>query len=201
MDITDNNNENERNEENLFDGDFIKFLENQNNKISASVKKDEDKKLKRNNSFDNLKEESYPKTELNKKNTFKTQKKKEKEKSNENVKNINFIQKKTSRKIDDNKKKKKNTEFKTKTEINDYQAIKEKNKNFFDNYSGYQDQDITDNFINIYEESGEPEGTPNLYEDFDANVEVNQHKQAYECKTNADNSEMLNMFISSELNK
>ena len=38
MDITDNNNENERNEENLFDGDFIKFLENQNNKISASVK-------------------------------------------------------------------------------------------------------------------------------------------------------------------
>ena len=201
MDITDNNNENERNEENLFDGDFIKFLENQNNKISASVKKDEDKKLKRNNSFDNLKEESYPKTELNKKNTFKTHKKKEKEKSNENVKNIIFMQKKTSRKIDDNKKKKKNTEFKTKTEINDYQAIKEKNKNFFDNYSGYQDQDITDNFINIYEESGEPEGTPNLYEDFDANVEVNQHKQAYECKTNADNSEMLNMFISSELNK
>ena len=201
MDITDNNNENERNEENLFDGDFLKFLENQNNKISASVKKDEDKKLKRNNSFDNLEEESYPRTELNKKNTFKTNKKKEKEKSNENVKNINFIQKKTSRKIDDNKKKKKNTEFKTKTEINDYQAIKEKNKNFFDNYSGYQDQDITDNFINIYEESGEPEGTPNLYEDFDANVEVNQHKQAYECKTNADNSEMLNMFISSELNK
>ena len=201
MDITDNNNENERNEENLFDGDFIKFLENQNNKISASVKKDEDKKLKRNNSFDNLEEESYPKTELNKKNTFKTHKKKEKEKSNENVKNIIFMQKKTSRKIDDNKKKKKNTEFKTKTEINDYQAIKEKNKNFFDNYSGYQDQDITDNFINIYEESGEPEGTPNLYEDFDANVEVNQHKQAYECKTNADNSEMLNMFISSELNK
>ena len=201
MDITDNNNENERNEENLFDGDFIKFLENQNNKISASVKKDEDKKLKRNNSFDNLEEESYPKTELNKKNTFKTHKKKEKEKSNENVKNINFIQKKTSRKIDDIKKKKKNTEFKTKTEINDYQAIKEKNKNFFDNYSGYQDQDITDNFINIYEESGEPEGTPNLYEDFDVNVEVNQHKQAYECKTNADNSEMLNMFISSELNK
>ena len=201
MEITDNNNENERNEENLFDGDFIKFLENQNNKISASVKKDEDKKLKRNNSFDNLEEESYPKTELNKKNTFKTHKKKEKEKSNENVKNIIFMQKKTSRKIDDNKKKKKNTEFKTKTEINDYQAIKEKNKNFFDNYSGYQDQDITDNFINIYEESGEPEGTPNLYEDFDANVEVNQHKQAYECKTNADNSEMLNMFISSELNK
>ena len=201
MDITDNNNENERNEENLFDGDFIKFLENQNNKISASVKKDEDKKLKRSNSFDNLEEESYPKTELNKKNTFKTHKKKEKEKSNENVKNINFIQKKTSRKIDDIKKKKKNTEFKTKTEINDYQAIKEKNKNFFDNYSGYQDQDITDNFINIYEESGEPEGTPNLYEDFDANVEVNQHKQAYECKTNANNSEMLNMFISSEINK
>ena len=201
MDITDNNNENERNEENIFGGDFINFLENQNNKISASVKKDEDKNLKRNNSFDNLEEESYPKTELNKKNTFKTHKKKEKEKSNENVKNINFIQKKTSRKIDDIKKKKKNTEFKTKTEINDYQAIKEKNKNFFDNYSGYQDQDITDNFINIYEESGEPEGTPNLYEDFDANVEVNQHKQAYECKTNADNSEMLNMFISSEINK
>ena len=197
MDITDNN---DRDGDNFFGGDYNSFLENQNNNISVSLKKDDKKDLNRINSFENLGEvEKYSKTELNKKNkTFKTNKKKEKEK--EDVTTISFIKKKTSRKIDENIKKKKNPIFKTKTEINDYEIIKEKNKEDFEEFGGYKD--YGEDYIDVYGgEQDKNEGLSNTLGYFDADVKVNQSKNAYECKTNVDISEGLNMFISSEMNK
>ena len=200
-----NNDNNEQDEENALDRDYFNYLELKNNINSASVKKDDNKNMKRINSFDNLEEEEFhSNTELNKKiikfKVHKT-KEKEKEKTNEDVKEIHFIQKKTSRKFDDFKKKKKNLECKTKTEINDYQNIKEKNQEFFEKYAGYQDLN-EDYYTNImYDNQEKADGFSKTIEDFDAQVNVNQNKHAYECKTNVDESEGLNMFISSEINK
>ena len=75
MEITDNN---DRDGDNFFGGDYNEFLENPNSNISISLKKDEKKDLNRICSFENLKEEEkYSKTELNKmKINFKVQKKK-----------------------------------------------------------------------------------------------------------------------------
>ena len=204
MEETYNNNDNERNEENLFGGDFLKFIENNNN-ISASVKKDENKNINRINSSENLEEEFHSRTELNKKNiNFKKQKKKEKERADEDVKEIQLMHKKTSRKIDDTKKKKKNHECKTKTEINDYQYIKDKQQANFEKFAGYQNmnEDLYNDINDIlYDETEKTEGFSKTLDYFDAQVNVNQNKQAYECKTNVDESEGLNMFISSEINK
>ena len=194
MEITDNN---DRDGDNFFGGDYNAFLENPNSNISISLKKDEKKDLNRICSFENLKEEEkYSKTELNKmKINFKVQKKKEKE----DVTTISFMKKKTSRKLDENIKKKKNPIFKTKTEINDYQTIKEKNKKNLDEFTDYKD--YGEEFIDVYgEEQDKGEGLSNMLGDFDVDVKVNQSKNAYECKTNVDNSERLNMFISSEIN-
>ena len=143
-----------------------------------------------------FKQEKYSKTELNKmKINFKVQKKKEKE----DVTTISFMKKKTSRKLDENIKKKKNPIFKTKTEINDYQTIKEKNKKNLDEFTDYKD--YGEEFIDVYgDEQDKGEGLSNMLGDFDVDVKVNQSKNAYECKTNVDNSERLNMFISSEIN-
>ena len=196
MEITDNN---DRDGDNFFGGDYNAFLENPNSNISISLKKDEKKDLNRICSFENLKEEEkYSKTELNKmKINFKVQKKKEKEK--EDVTTISFMKKKTSRKLDENIKKKKNPIFKTKTEINDYQTIKEKNKKNLDEFTDYKD--YGEEFIDVYgDEQDKGEGLSNMLGDFDVDVKVNQSKNAYECKTNVDNSERLNMFISSEIN-
>ena len=93
-----NNDNNERDEENALDRDYFNYLELKNNINSASVKKDDNKNMKRINSFDNLEEEEFhSNTELNKKiikfKVHKT-KEKEKEKTNEDVKEIHFIQKK-----------------------------------------------------------------------------------------------------------
>ena len=205
--FNDNDNDNERNEENFFDGDYFDYL-NKNNNNSASVKKDEKKNIKRINSFDNLDEEFHSKTELNNKNNkninrkYPKQKEKQKEKINEDVKEIQLTKKKTTRKFDDNKKKKKNHECKTKTEINDYQNIKEKNQDYFEKFAGYQEMNDEDLYSNImYDNQEKTDGFIKTLEDFDAQVNVNQNKHAYECKTNVDESEGLNMFISSEINK
>ena len=63
----DNENDNEGDEKNVFDQDYFKYIENNNFINSASVKKDEDKNMKRINSFENLEEEFHSNTELNKK--------------------------------------------------------------------------------------------------------------------------------------
>ena len=196
----DNENDNERDEKNVFDQDYFKYIENNNFINSASVKKDEDKNMKRINSFENLEEEFHSNTELNKK--IKIKKKKEKENTNEEDKQIKIIQKKTSRKFDNNKKKKKNYESKTKTEINDYQYIKEKNQKKLENFSGFQDfNEEYYNNIMYDDDQDKADGIIKTLDDFDAHVNVNQQKEAYECKTNVDESVGLNMFISSEINK
>ena len=90
---------------------------------------------------------------------------------------------------------------KQKIEINDYQYIKDKHQDNFEKFAGYQDMN-DDPYNNImFDETEKEDGLSKTLDYFDAQVNVNQTKQAYECKTNVDESEGLNMFISSEINK
>ena len=199
MEITDNN----ENEKDIFGEDYNDFINNNNNKNSASVKRDDHINFNRLNSLENDEDEeddkNYSKTELNK-NGIKNKILVKLEKNNENNPNeIRFMNKKTVRKKDEDKKiKKKKSEYiKTRTEI-DKQIMKEKSKINFEELYNYHNNE--ENYINIYEDQNNNlEGLCNTMNEFD--FKVNQQKPAYTYQENSDMQEALDMFITSDVNK
>jgi len=199
MEITDNN----ENEKDIFGEDYNDFINNNNNKNSASVKRDDHINFNRLNSLENDEDEeddkNYSKTELNK-NGIKNKILVKLEKNNENNPHeIRFMNKKTVRKKDEDKKiKKKKSEYiKTRTEI-DKQIMKEKSKINFEELYNYHNNE--ENYINIYEDQNNNlEGLCNTMNEFD--FKVNQQKPAYTYQENSDMQEALDMFITSDVNK
>ena len=199
MEITDNN----ENEKDIFGEDYNDFINNNNNKNSASIKRDDHINFNRLNSLENDEDEeddkNYSKTELNK-NGIKNKILVKLEKNNENNPHeIRFMNKKTVRKKDEDKKiKKKKSEYiKTRTEI-DKQIMKEKSKINFEELYNYHNNE--ENYINIYEDQNNNlEGLCNTMNEFD--FKVNQQKPAYTYQENSDMQEALDMFITSDVNK
>ncbi len=197
--------ENDENDENRFEG-FSEYLDHNNsNNNSNTVKRENQIKNGNNIIFENSDEdeEFHSKTELNhdiKK--IKIEKKKEKK---ENKENKTFIKKKTIRKKEKDdqiiKKKKSGCVSKTNTEI-DYEAIKKKNQQKFDDkyYNNYNN--MNEDYLDMYggnEEGNKPEGLDEMMNDLD-DVDVNQRKPAYTCQNNSNLSQTLNMIITSDVN-
>ena len=197
--------ENDENDENRFEG-FSEYLDHNNsNNNSNTVKRENQIKNGNNIIFENSDEdeEFHSKTELNhdiKK--IKIGKKKEKK---ENKENKTFIKKKTIRKKEKDdqiiKKKKSGCVSKTNTEI-DYEAIKKKNQQKFDDkyYNNYNN--MNEDYLDMYggnEEGNKPEGLDEMMNDLD-DVDVNQRKPAYTCQNNSNLSQTLNMIITSDVN-
>ena len=197
--------ENDENDENIFEG-FSEYLDHNNsNNNSNTVKRENLIKNGNNIIFVNSDEdeEFHSKTELNhdiKK--IKIEKKKEKK---ENKENKTFIKKKTIRKKEKDdqiiKKKKSGFVSKTNTEI-DYEAIKKKNQQKFDDkyYNNYNN--MNEDYLDMYggnEEGNKPEGLDEMMNDLD-DVDVNQRKPAYTCQNNSNLSQTLNMIITSDVN-
>ncbi len=197
--------ENDENDENIFEG-FSDYLNHNNsNNNSNTVKRENLIKNGNNIIFENSDEdeEFHSKTELNhdiKK--IKIEKKKEKK---ENKENKTFIKKKTIRKKEKDdqiiKKKKSGFVSKTNTEI-DYEAIKKKNQQKFDDkyYNHYNN--MNEDYLDMYggnEEGNKPEGLDEMMNDLD-DVDVNQRKPAYTCQNNSNLSQTLNMIITSDVN-
>ena len=197
--------ENDENDENIFEG-FSDYLNHNNsNNNSNTVKRENLIKNGNNIIFENSDEdeEFHSKTELNhdiKK--IKIEKKKEKK---ENKENKTFIKKKTIRKKEKDdqiiKKKKSGCVSKTNTEI-DYEAIKKKNQQKFDDkyYNHYNN--MNEDYLDMYEgneEGNKPEGLDEMMNDLD-DVDVNQRKPAYTCQNNSNLSQTLNMIITSDVN-
>ena len=191
--------ENDENDENIIEG-FSDYLNHNNsNNNSNTVKRENQIKNGNNIIFENSDEdeEFHSKTELNhdiKK--IKIEKKKE---------NKTFIKKKTIRKKEKDdqiiKKKKSGCVSKTNTEI-DYEAIKKKNQQKFDDkyYNNYNN--MNEDYLDMYggnEEGNKPEGLDEMMNDLD-DVDVNQRKPAYTCQNNSNLSQTLNMIITSDVN-
>ena len=197
--------ENDENDENIIAGfdDYLKHNNSNNN--SNTVKRENLIKNGNNIIFENSDEdeEFHSKTELNhdiKK--IKIEKKKEKK---ENKENKTFIKKKTIRKKEKDdqmiKKKKSGCVSKTNTEM-DYEAIKKKNQQKFDDkyYNHYNN--MNEDYLDMYggnEEGNKPEGLDEMMNDLD-DVDVNQRKPAYTCQNNSNLSQTLNMIITSDVN-
>ena len=203
MEITDNDNDNIRNEGDIFGEGYEEFLFNQNKQNSATAKKEDQNKAKKYDIFEDSDEDEdimHPKSELNIENK-KTKVELKQENPNPNPNQKFFIKKKTSRPVEEEKKeKKKNAEFglpKTKTEI-DYKDIKKKNKQNFDNiYNYYNDED---HYINMYNEEKNPEELLNMFDELD-DINSNKKKQSPGTQINNDKPEDLDMIISSLGNK
>ena len=203
MEITDNGNDNIRNEGDIFGEGYEEFLFNQNKQNSATAKKEDQNKAKKYDIFEDSDEDEdnmHPKSELNIENK-KTKVELKQENPNPNPNQKFFIKKKTSRPVEEEKKeKKKNAEFglpKTKTEI-DYKDIKKKNKQNFDNiYNYYNDED---HYINMYNEEKNPEELLNMFDELD-DINSNKKKQSPGTQINNDKPEDLDMIISSLGNK
>ena len=203
MEITDNDNDNIRNEGDIFGEGYEEFLFNQNKQNSATAKKEDQNKAKKYDIFEDSDEDEdnmHPKSELNIENK-KTKVELKQENPNPNPNQKFFIKKKTSRPVEEEKKeKKKNSEFgfpKTKTEI-DYKDIKKKNKQNFDNiYNYYNDED---HYINMYNEEKNPEELLNMFDELD-DINSNKKKQSPGTQINNDKPEDLDMIISSLGNK
>ena len=197
--------ENDENDENIIAGFYEYLNHNNSNNNSNTVKRENLIKNGNNIIFENSDEdeEFHSKTELNhdiKK--IKIGKKKEK---NENKENKTFIKKKTVRKKEKDdqiiKKKKSGCVSKTNTEI-DYEAIKKKNQQKFDDkyYNNYNN--MNEDYLDMYggnEEGNKPEGLDEMMNDLD-DVDVNQRKPAYTCQNNSNLSQTLNMIITSDVN-
>ena len=194
--------ENDENDENIIAG-FRDYLNHNNsNNNSNTVKRENQIKNGNNIIFEKSDEdeEFHSKTELNhdiKK--IKIAKKKE------NKENKIFIKKKTIRKKEKDdqiiKKKKSGCVSKTNTEI-DYEAIKKKNQQKFDDkyYNHYNN--MNEDYLDMYggnEEGNKPEGLDEMMNDLD-DVDVNQRKPAYTCQNNSNLSQTLNMIITSDVN-
>ena len=194
MEITDI--ENQKKEEDFYGEDFEQYLKKEDKINSGTLKNDGQNKNK--NYFEDLDEvDLRSRSELNqeglKKNIIKNE--------NENKSPIIFIKKKTIRKDDDEKKiKKKKQDLanpKTKTELN-YQIIKNKNKQHFEDIYDYYNND--NNYLNIYDEPNHSEDFLDIYDDFD-NVNSNKRKHGYITQLNTDRPENLDMLISNEFDK
>ena len=194
--------ENDENDENIIAG-FSDYLNHNNsNNYSNTVKRENKIKNGNNIIFENSDEdeEFHSKTELNH-----DIKKIKIEKKKENKENKTFIKKKTIRKKEKDdqiiKKKKSGCVSKTNTEI-DYEAIKKKNQQKFDDkyYNNYNN--MNEDYLDMYggnEEGNKPEGLDEMMNDLD-DVDVNQRKPAYTCQNNSNLSQTLNMIITSDVN-
>ena len=194
--------ENDENDENIIAG-FRDYLNHNNsNNNSNTVKRENQIKNGNNIIFENSDEdeEFHSKTELNH-----DIKKIKIEKKKENKENKTFIKKKTIRKKEKDdqmiKKKKSGCVSKTNTEI-DYEAIKKKNQQKFDDkyYNNYNN--MNEDYLDMYggnEEGNKPEGLDEMMNDLD-DVDVNQRKPAYTCQNNSNLSQTLNMIITSDVN-
>ena len=194
--------ENDENDENIIAG-FRDYLNHNNsNNNSNTVKRENLIKNGNNIIFENSDEdeEFHSKTELNH-----DIKKIKIEKKKENKENKTFIKKKTIRKKEKDdqmiKKKKSGCVSKTNTEI-DYEAIKKKNQQKFDDkyYNNYNN--MNEDYLDMYggnEEGNKPEGLDEMMNDLD-DVDVNQRKPAYTCQNNSNLSQTLNMIITSDVN-
>ena len=194
--------ENDENDENIIAG-FSDYLNHNNsNNYSNTVKRENKIKNGNNIIFENSDEdeEFHSKTELNH-----DIKKIKIEKKKENKENKTFIKKKTIRKKEKDdqiiKKKKSGCVSKTNTEI-DYEAIKKKNQQKFDDkyYNHYNN--MNEDYLDMYggnEEGNKPEGLDEMMNDLD-DVDVNQRKPAYTCQNNSNLSQTLNMIITSDVN-
>ena len=194
--------ENDENDEKIFEG-FSDYLNHNNsNNNSNTVKRENQIKNGNNIIFENSDEdeEFHSKTELNH-----DIKKIKIEKKKENKENKTFIKKKTIRKKEKDdqiiKKKKSGFVSKTNTEI-DYEAIKKKNQQKFDDkyYNHYNN--MNEDYLDMYggnEEGNKPEGLDEMMNDLD-DVDVNQRKPAYTCQNNSNLSQTLNMIITSDVN-
>ena len=194
--------ENDENDENIIAG-FSDYLNHNNsNNYSNTVKREN--KIKNGNNIifekSDEDEEFHSKTELNH-----DIKKIKIEKKKENKENKTFIKKKTIRKKEKDdqmiKKKKSGCVSKTNTEI-DYEAIKKKNQQKFDDkyYNHYNN--MNEDYLDMYggnEEGNKPEGLDEMMNDLD-DVDVNQRKPAYTCQNNSNLSQTLNMIITSDVN-
>ena len=194
--------ENDENDENIFEG-FSDYLNHNNsNNNSNTVKRENQIKNGNNIIFEKSDEdeEFHSKTELNH-----DIKKIKIEKKKENKENKTFIKKKTIRKKEKDdqiiKKKKSGCVSKTNTEI-DYEAIKKKNQQKFDDkyYNNYNN--MNEDYLDMYggnEEGNKQEGLDEMMNDLD-DVDVNQRKPAYTCQNNSNLSQTLNMIITSDVN-
>ena len=194
--------ENDENDENIIEG-FSDYLNHNNSKNNSNTVKRENQIKNGNNIiFENSDEdeEFHSKTELNH-----DIKKIKIEKKKENKENKTFIKKKTIRKKEKDdqiiKKKKSGCVSKTNTEI-DYEAIKKKNQQKFDDkyYNNYNN--MNEDYLDMYggnEEGNKPEGLDEMMNDLD-DVDVNQRKPAYTCQNNSNLSQTLNMIITSDVN-
>ena len=194
--------ENDENDENIIEG-FSDYLNHNNSKNNSNTVKRENQIKNGNNIiFENSDEdeEFHSKTELNH-----DIKKIKIEKKKENKENKTFIKKKTIRKKEKDdqiiKKKKSGCVSKTNTEI-DYEAIKKKNQQKFDDkyYNHYNN--MNEDYLDMYggnEEGNKPEGLDEMMNDLD-DVDVNQRKPAYTCQNNSNLSQTLNMIITSDVN-
>ena len=194
--------ENDENDENIIAG-FRDYLNHNNsNNNSNTVKRENQIKNGNNVILENSDEdeEFHSKTELNH-----DIKKIKIEKKKENKENKTFIKKKTIRKKEKDdqiiKKKKSGCVSKTNTEI-DYEAIKKKNQQKFDDkyYNHYNN--MNEDYLDMYEgneEGNKPEGLDEMMNDLD-DVDVNQRKPAYTCQNNSNLSQTLNMLITSDVN-
>ena len=194
--------ENDENDENIIAG-FRDYLNHNNsNNNSNTVKRENQIKNGNNIIFEKSDEdeEFHSKTELNH-----DIKKIKIEKKKEYKENKIFIKKKTIRKKEKDdqiiKKKKSGCVSKTNTEI-DYEAIKKKNQQKFDDkyYNNYNN--MNEDYLDMYggnEEGNKPEGLDEMMNDLD-DVDVNQRKPAYTCQNNSNLSQTLNMIITSDVN-
>ena len=194
--------ENDENEENIIAGFYEYLNHNNSNNNSNTVKRENQIKNGNNIIFEKSDEdeEFHSKTELNH-----DIKKIKIEKKKENKENKTFIKKKTIRKKEKDdqiiKKKKSGCVSKTNTEI-DYEAIKKKNQQKFDDkyYNNYNN--MNEDYLDMYggnEEGNKPEGLDEMMNDLD-DVDVNQRKPAYTCQNNSNLSQTLNMIITSDVN-
>lgn len=194
--------ENDENDENIIEG-FSDYLNHNNSKNNSNTVKRENQIKNGNNIIlenSDEDEEFHSKTELNH-----DIKKIKIEKKKENKENKTFIKKKTIRKKEKDdqiiKKKKSGCVSKTNTEI-DYEAIKKKNQQKFDDkyYNHYNN--MNEDYLDMYggnEEGNKPEGLDEMMNDLD-DVDVNQRKPAYTCQNNSNLSQTLNMIITSDVN-
>ena len=194
--------ENDENDENIIAGFYEYLNHNNSNNNSNTVKRENQIKNGNNIILENSDEdeEFHSKTELNH-----DIKKIKIEKKKENEENKTFIKKKTVRKKEKDdqiiKKKKSGCVSKTNTEI-DYEAIKKKNQQKFDDkyYNHYNN--MNEDYLDMYggnEEGNRPEGLDEMMNDLD-DVDVNQRKPAYTCQNNSNLSQTLNMIITSDVN-
>ena len=194
--------ENDENDENIIAGFYEYLNHNNSNNNSNTVKRENQIKNGNNIIFEKSDEdeEFHSKTELNH-----DIKKIKIEKKKENKENKTFIKKKTIRKKEKDdqiiKKKKSGCVSKTNTEI-DYEAIKKKNQQKFDDkyYNHYNN--MNEDYLDMYEgneEGNKPEGLDEMMNDLD-DVDVNQRKPAYTCQNNSNLSQTLNMIITSDVN-